>query len=242
MPDLPAAYARALESGLSALRVTLAQAARRAIDDHVRLLLAWTTAINLTSLRDPAEIATRHVVDSLSALPLLAGRADDLLDLGSGGGYPGLPLAAARPAARALLVESIGKKARVLSTAVEALGFGSRVDVAAERAETLARQADQRGRWPVVTGRAVGDLGELVELALPLLVVGGRLIAWKRGDIAAEVAAATQRLPRLGGGDVEVRPVHVPALPGHVLVVVTKRGPTPDDDPRDPRLRKHRPS
>ena len=241
LPDLPASYERALESGLAALGISLAPAARRAIDDHVRLLLAWTPAINLTSLRDPAEIATRHVVDSLAALPLLGAAGNGLLDLGSGGGYPGLPLAAARPGVRVLLVESIGKKARFLSTTVVAVGLASRVDVAAERAEALARRPGERGRWSIVTARAIGELAELVELAFPLLAIGGRVIAWKRGDVAAEVAAAKGRLPSLGGGSIEVRPARVPALPGHVLVVVTKRGRTPDDYPRDPGLRKRRP-
>ena len=242
LPELSASYARALESGLAALGTALAPAARRAIDDHVRLLLAWTPAINLTSLRDPAEIAMRHVIDSLTALPLLKGVAGNggLLDLGSGGGYPGLPLAVAAPVGRTWLVESIGKKARFLSTAVEALGLGSRVAVAAERAETLARRPEHRAGWPVVTARAIGDLAQLAELAFPLLVVGGRLIAWKRGNIAAEVDAASRYLPQLGGGAIDVRPVRVAALPGHVLVVITKRGPTPDAYPRDPGLRKQR--
>ena len=242
LPDLPPAYSRALDSGLAALGISLAGRARREIDDHVRLLLAWTPAINLTSLRDPAEIATRHVVDSLSALPLLSGPPAGLLDLGSGGGYPGLPLAIARQGDAVLLVESIAKKARFLETVVAALGLGSRVAVAAERAEALARQAAHRARWHVVTARAVGDLAQLAELAFPLLVVGGRLIAWKRGDIHEEVAGVDRLLPTLGGGSVAVRPINVPALPGHVLVVVTKRGVTPDAFPRDPGLRKRRPS
>ena len=240
LPDLPIAYARALDSGLAVLGIGLSARARRAIDDHVRLLLAWTPAINLTSLRDPAEIATRHVVDSLAALPLLAGPPGGVLDLGSGGGYPGLPLALARPDDTVLLVESIAKKARFLDTVVAALRLGSKVSVAAERSEALARQPGHRGRWPVVTARAIGDLGQLAELSFPLLAVGGRLIAWKRGDVREEVAATEPLLASLGGGSVDVRPVNVPALPGHVLVVVTKRGETPDSFPRDPGLRKRR--
>lgn len=242
LPDLPVAYARVLDSGLAALGISLAPRARRALDDHVRLLLAWTPAINLTSLRDPAEIATRHVVDSLSALPLLAGPPGRLLDLGSGGGYPGLPLALARPDDAVLLVESIAKKARFLETVVAALRVGPRVSVAADRAEALARQPGQRARWPVVTARAIGDLAQLAELAFPLLVVGGRLIAWKRGEIREEVVATERLLPSLGGGSIVIKPVNIPALPGHVLVVVTKRGSTSDVFPRDPGLRKRRPS
>jgi 16S rRNA (guanine527-N7)-methyltransferase len=180
------------------------------------------------------------VLDSLTALPLL-GADEAVLDLGSGGGFPGLPLAITRPASRALLVDSIGKKARFLETAVMALGLADRVAVAAERAEALAHSPAQRERWPVITARAIGDLAELMELAFPLLAVGGRLIAWKkRDDIDAEVRASLPLLGDLGGGEGEPRPAGLDALPDHWLVVVTKRGPTPSTYPRDPGMRKRR--
>jgi len=145
-----------------------------AIDDHVRMLLAWNGAINLSGIRAPDLIARDHVLDSLTALPLLrrAGIAE-FVDLGSGGGYPGLPLAIALPARRALLVESIGKKARFLDVAITALGLADRVSVAAARAESIAAEPRHRGRWPAVVSRAVADLTELSELALPLLATAG---------------------------------------------------------------------
>ena len=132
---------------------------RAAIDGHVRLLLAWTAAINLTAIRDPAEVAIAHVLDSLTAVPLLRAMGiDAFVDIGSGGGLPGLPLAIALPARRALLVESTGKKARFLETAVAAVmpeaqggdvpGSDPPVDVAAVRAEALARDPAHRGAWP----------------------------------------------------------------------------------------------
>jgi 16S rRNA (guanine527-N7)-methyltransferase len=104
-PTLPPAFHAALDAGLTALDLSLTPTARAAIDGHARLLLAWTTAINLTGIRDPAAVATAHVIDSLTAVQLLRDRGvDRVLDLGSGGGYPGLPMAVALPAARALLV------------------------------------------------------------------------------------------------------------------------------------------
>ena len=104
------------------------------------------------------------------------------LDLGSGGGYPGLPLALALPAERALLVDSIAKKAAFLEVAVAAAGVAGRVEIAAARAESLAADRRHRERWPAVTVRAVASLAELVELAFPLLAPGGVLVAWKRGS------------------------------------------------------------
>jgi 16S rRNA (guanine527-N7)-methyltransferase len=241
-PPLPDAYDHALTLGLAELGIVVSPDARTAIDGHVRLLLAWTTAINLTAIRDPQAAATAHVLDALSALPVLERLgAARFLDLGSGGGLPGIPLAAALRL-EATLAEPIGKKAGFLRTALAAIGLEARVTVDARRAEALAAEPAHRGRWPVVTARAVASMSELVELAFPLLAPGGRLIAWKRGDLATELAAADRAMAALGGGDLEVHPVPVRSLPGHVLVVARHRtGRVPADYPRDPAARRRRP-
>jgi 16S rRNA (guanine527-N7)-methyltransferase len=183
------------------------------------------------------------VLDSLAAIPelrRLGVRA--FVDLGSGSGYPGIPLAAALPAQRVLLVESIGKKAAFLGTVAEATGLGGgRVAVAAHRAEDLAAEATHRERWPAVVARAVGTLAELVELAFPLLERGGSLVAWK-GDLADEELEAGRRaVDGLGGGRVAIVPAGSPGLPGHRLLVATKRGQTGEAYPRSPTVRRRRP-
>jgi 16S rRNA (guanine527-N7)-methyltransferase len=241
-PELPPGYHAALESGLDALALALSPAARSAIDGHVRLLLAWTEAINLTGIREPAAVATAHVVDSLSGVPVLRERGiERFIDLGSGGGYPGLPIAAALPAARALLLEPVAKKARFLSAVASATGLTDTVEAAPVRAEALAADRRHRGRWPGVIVRAVAGLADLVELAFPLLEPGGALVAWKRGDIDAELAAAKRAIEGLGGGTLEVRPVTVDGLHGHRLVIATAHGLVPAGYPRDPGSRKRRP-
>ena len=204
------------------------------------MLVAWNASINLTAIREPAEIALRHVVDSLAAAALL-GDVGGMVDLGSGGGFPGIPLAAALPIERVALVDSVGKKAAFLAAAVEVAGLSERVGVAAARAEQLASEARHRERWPAVTARAVGSLSELVELAFPLLAVGGRLVAWKRGDIAAEMLAARRAVGALGGGSIDEEAVHVTGLTGHLLVVATKRGRTGAEFPRDAAVRRREP-
>jgi 16S rRNA (guanine527-N7)-methyltransferase len=128
------------------------------------------------------------------------------------------------------LVESIGKKARFLEAAVGATGLGDRVTVVGARAETLAAPIRHGDLAPfdVVTARAVGALPDLVRLAVPLLGPGGRLIAWKRRDIAAEIKDATRAALPLGGARISLRATAVPGLEGHVLVVIEKalvRGP-----------------
>jgi 16S rRNA (guanine527-N7)-methyltransferase len=241
-PELPTAYHDALDGGLAELGLVLPAEARTAIDGHARLLLAWTAAINLTAIRDPADVARAHVLDSLTATALMRDRGiDRFVDLGSGGGYPGLPLAAALPASRALLLEPIAKKTRFLTTTIDAIGLDGTVEAASVRAEALAADARHRRRWPAVTARAVGSLAELVELGVPLLARGGVLVAWKRGELTDEVAAARRALSALGGGTIDSQLVAVDSLAGHRLVIVTGRGSTPAAYPRDPATRRRRP-
>ena len=154
---------------------------------------------------------------------------------------PGLPLAIALPAERALLVDSIGKKARFLATAVAGLDLADRVQVAAVRAETLAADSRHRGRWPAVTARAVAALPELVELAFPLLATGGLLVAWKRSEIGEERNRAVPALAALGGGTLDVLPTGAAGSSGHVLVVCRKTGRTPAGWPRTPAERVRHP-
>jgi 16S rRNA (guanine527-N7)-methyltransferase len=224
-----------------ALGAVVAEPAQRApIILHARFLLAWNAAINLTAITDPVALARLHVADSLAAVDLVAaGPHADLLDIGSGGGFPGLPLALALPATRVVLVEATAKKARFLAALVGALGLADRIAVRPERAEALA--APGGPRVDVVTARAVGALADLVELALPLLRPGGRLVAWKRGDIATELSAAARAAAALGGAPPVVVPAGRPGPSGHVLVIVERRGDPPPGYPRDPALRRHRP-
>ncbi len=241
-PELPDEYAHAVDRGLVELGLALDPAARAAIDGHVRLLLAWTRAINLTAIREPVAVATGHVLDSLSAVPQLRARgADRVLDLGSGGGFPGVPLAAALPEAVVTLLEPIRKKAAFLRAAVDATGLADRVTVVAGRAEELAADPARRGTWSVVTARAVASAADLVELAFPLVEPRGILVAWKRGDLSVELEAARRAVDALGGGALDVRDVGIDGLDGHRLVTVRRTGRVPDAFPRDPAARRRRP-
>jgi 16S rRNA (guanine527-N7)-methyltransferase len=242
LPELPPEYGLVLDAGLTELGLDLPSGARTAIDDQVRLMLAWTAAINLTAIREPAAVARAHVLDSLTAIAALRARGiRRILDLGSGAGYPGLPLAVALPADRVLLVEPVGKKARFLETVVAATGVGEHVGVVVSRAEALAADPAHRGRWPAITARAVASLADLVELSFPLLAPGGVLVAWKRGDLVAEVAAAQRAIEALGGGSINSAAAGVTGLEDHRLVLIAPRGRAPSGYPRDPAARKRRP-
>jgi 16S rRNA (guanine527-N7)-methyltransferase len=247
-PPLDPAFHRSLEAALAGSRITLESDVRAGLEAHARLLLAWSGAISLTAIRSPGGVALEHVADALAALPLLRRLGlpprPAVLDLGSGGGYPGLPLGLALPAGRLALVDSIGKKARFLRVAAAAAaatmtargGHAPRIDVFAARAEELAGSAEHRARWDLVTARAVGDMRELAELSLPLLRRGGWLVAWKRdagdGKLAAELAAAGAALALLGGEVVAHEPVGMAGLEDHRLIVVRRVAPTPGRFPR----------
>lgn len=238
LPPIPPAFDETLARGVDRLGLDIDRQAIAALDVHARLLLAWTSAINLTAIRDPAAVAREHVLDSLAAVTLLRERGvDAFLDIGSGGGFPGIPVAVALRARHALLVESIGKKARFLATvagalAAEGLVTPGSIGIAAVRAEDLAADPGHRERWPAVVVRAVAGLPELIELAFPLLARDGILVAWKRGSLADELAATGAVLPALGGGRITVTPVPVDGLEDHVLVAIEKLGATPSRFPR----------
>jgi 16S rRNA (guanine527-N7)-methyltransferase len=182
------------------------------------------------------------VADSLTAVePLRARGVESLIDLGSGGGYPGLPLAVALPAAKTLLVDSVGKKAAFLETVVNAVGLASRVQVAAQRGEALATDPRHRERWQAVTSRAVGTIANVVELGFPLLRPGGCVVAWKRLPIDEEIESARRAVDALGGGTIDVVRTAFRGLDDHVLAIATKRGRTSANYPRDPAERARRP-
>ena len=201
-----------------------------------RLLLEANRRLNLTRVTNPGEVARLHLLDALAALPLLdAAAASTAVDLGSGGGVPGIPLALARPEIRWVLVESVRKKAEVLASMAAELGLGN-VTVVAERAELLGRADDHRERHDLVAARACAPLPVLAELALPLLAVGGTLVAWK-GPLAAgdqELERGAAALHELGGGEPELQAAGPVALGGHTFVVVRKERPTPARYPRRP--------
>ena len=208
----------------------------------MRLLLAWNEAINLTAIREPGEVARAHVLDSLSAVPLLRGLGiGRLLDLGSGGGFPGIPLSAALGADRVLLVDSVGKKVQFLSVVIKAVGLRSTTAAEQARAEALARDPRDREAWPAVTARAVASLADLVEVALPLMAPGGVLVVWKGASAEREVEAAEGALRALRAGPVRVVDAGVPGLEDHRLVVVPRGGPIDARFPREPGERRRRP-
>ncbi len=176
--------------------------------------------MNLTRIADRASAEVLHVADALTLVNLLPRQAHALADVGSGGGVPGIPLAIARPDVAVVLIESTRKKAEFLDRTARQLGLGN-VQVRAERAEKLA---DGRGRFDIVTARAVAGIEELIQWCLPLLRPGGRLLAMKGGRAMEELAAARKAMARFGAGDAVVHRVELPGADNHVIVEIPRRG------------------
>ena len=220
----------------AAFGAPLSAAQLEAFELYRRELLEWNGRVNLTAVTDPDAVEVRHFVDSLACLPaiedLLAGGAARLVDVGSGAGFPGLPLKLARPELELTLLDSVGKKTAFLSHLVERLGLRG-VRVLTGRAEELGRDASHRERYDVAVARALASLPVLLELCLPLVRVGGRLVASRRGDLAAQQREAGRAARELGGRFRPPLPVDLgPGLQGYGLVLVDKAARTPERYPR----------
>ena len=207
MPDDPHAI---LDAGLATLGLDPALAAplRRYLD----LLARWNRTYNLTAIRDPGEMVTLHLLDSLSMHAHMDG-VSRLADLGTGAGLPGIPLAIARPGLEVTLIESNGKKARFLREAVRSLGLAN-----ARVAESRAEAVDMPGAFDAITARAMATLADIVAVGGHLLAPGGRLLAMQGVRPDAEIAL----LP--AGWEVEaIHPLAVPGLGAERHLVVVGR-------------------
>jgi 16S rRNA (guanine527-N7)-methyltransferase len=221
-----------LERALPAHGLGLPPGFADAAERFVALLLEANRRLNLTRVVEPEPVARLHLLDSLAALPILdAIGPRRALDLGSGGGVPGLVLALARPEVAWSLVDSVRKKADAMRSFVVALALPN-VEVLAERAEIMGRDPSRRESYDLVTARACAALPVLVEYALPLTAVGGALLAWKGRLSDAELGAGRDAALVLGGGTPEVRSTGFAELDDHRFVVVPKSRPTPAGYPR----------
>jgi len=188
-----------LLDGARALALDLDEAQLAKLVAHLDLLDDWNTRMNLTAIRDRPSQLTKHLLDSLTMLPYLQG--ERIADVGSGAGFPGIPLAIVEPHRHFSLIESTGKKCRFLEHVRDALELKN-VEVVQSRAESYKPEV----RFDTVIARAVGPIADLVRVAGPLVVGGGRLLAMKGRYPEAELAA------KLNGW--KVAAVHPLAVPG----------------------------
>ena len=209
-----------LVAGLAALDSDLATDAVERLLDYLALLARWNATYNLSAVRDPLEMVTRHLLDSLAVAPFV--RGDTLVDLGTGPGLPGISLAIAAPERRVTLVDSNGKKTRFLRAAVRELKLDN-VDVVEGRVESV------QGRYDCVTARAFASLSDMLAWGGHLLAPGGVWLALK-GRVAQDELDTVK--PPFSVRS--VRPLAVPGLEAERCVVIIGGSGGPAGNPGTP--------
>lgn len=230
-----------LRAGARQLGLVMSDAQVGQLFDYAELLLDHNQRVNLTGAKDLEELEVRHLLDSLTVAPHLPEAPATVIDVGSGGGMPGIPLAIVRPDLQFTLLDSVGKKTAYLEQSVATLGLAN-VAVINTRAELAAQTWDYRQRFTIAVSRAVAELPLLIELTVPFLKLLGRAILMKKGDIAEEVARSRRSLRTMGGDIVEVAASPLPdLLPEHQLIIIEKTRPTNSLYPRRPGIPERRP-
>lgn len=223
-----------LQEGAASLGLTLSTEHEDLFARYLALLLERNAQFNLTAITEPDEVALKHFVDSLTVETLWHPQPGDrVIDIGTGAGFPGIPLAIRHPDVAVVLNDSIRKKVDFLHEAISVLGLQNASAVWA-RAETLGRDKGYRGQFNAVVARAVAHLGALCEYALPLLKLHGVFIAMKGPSGTQEIAESQRVLEMLGGHVTTVDTFSLGAAGERSLIVVTKVAATPQQFPREP--------
>jgi len=245
-----------LRLGARALGLSLTSQHLDAFRIYLKELQEWNQRFNLTAITGSEEIQRKHFLDAMSCLLVIpeagASTGDTVpvrrsarrlwfCDVGSGAGFPGLVLKIMLPEIKMTLIEATRKKCEFLAHVTERMGLRD-VQILHARAEDLGQEAEYREQYDVALARAVAPLRILAEYCLPLLRLGGVMVAQKGPDASSEIEEAGAAFVSLGGEVTVVKPVHLPDVPGdRYLVVAEKRAPTPVKFPRRPGMPSKRP-
>ena len=218
------------------LKVFLEKLKISGIDEKATILtrymegvLTWNQKVNLTAITDRDEFVQKHLIDSLLCAETLAfTESSSICDVGTGGGFPGVPLAVCYPDKNFVLMDSLGKRVRIVQQLCDDLGIEN-VTAVHGRAEDLARQEAYRDQFDLCVSRAVASMRVLCEYCMPFIRAGGSFIAYKGSDCESEIDDAQEAIRLLGGDPPQIIPL--PHL-GHSLVVIRKKEPTPAAYPR----------
>ena len=218
-----------LKDGFTALGLPLTDTALKRFRTYYEYLSAQNQVMNLTAIEGEADTARLHFLDCAALLAVQDLRGLSVIDVGSGAGFPGLPLKIAQPDMRLTLLDSLDKRVRFLSETCGLLGFDD-VECIHERAEDAK---NLHGQFDAAVSRAVARLNLLLELCLPFVKVGGVFLAMKGPGAAEELAEAAHAIEVLGGGEAEILPYTVPgAEQAHNVVRIRKVKETPAKYPR----------
>ena len=221
-----------LESGLAALQISPPPQVFNQFEDYARLLLEQNQVMNLTAIREPDQVAILHFLDSAALLGAAHFPNKRVIDVGTGAGFPGLPLKLLEPSISLTLLDSLGKRISWLTQLAQSLGVED-VSFLHARAEEQALEAGYRDSFDLAVSRALAPLHLLCELCLPFVRVGGIFLAMKSVDCEDELSAAAAGIQLLGG---KVESFYDYTLPHiqvrHRVVRIKKISPTPKGYPR----------
>lgn len=230
-----------LQEGVSAFNLRLTEPQLTQFQTFYEALIDWNQQVNLTRIEKRDEVITKHFLDSLSCLQAMPQLPPLVIDVGTGAGFPGIPLKIVQPHIALTLVEATGKKVSFLRHMVQVLQL-EQVTIVHERAETVGQSAAYRGQFDLALARAVAPLSVLLEYLLPLLKPGGMLMALKGQAVSAEIAQAASALTVLGGQLTKSVSLTLPGSDlARNLILVEKVGPTPKKYPRKPGTPNKRP-
>ena len=233
-----------LIKGAAELGLQLTQEQIEELQTHHTELISWNQRINLTAIVEPEEVQLKHFLDSLTPALVLSEEVKSsgrMMDVGAGGGFPGIPLKVVFPGIQLTLMDSVAKKTAFLEHLVKVLGL-DHVEVYAGRAEDLALNPQLREGFDVVVSRGVAPMRILMELTLPYCRLGGTVVVLKKGEVAPEVESALHSMEVLGGKLQGTKQIALENLSdGRELVMVEKVKPTPAKFPRRPGLPKKHP-
>ncbi len=222
-----------LVRGAAELSVSLGEEDVKLYLKYLDSLLEWNQKINLTAIKDPEEIIIKHFLDSISVLPYITHNTEiKLLDVGTGAGFPGVPVKISSSGINVVLLDSLNKRITFLNNLIGELNL-SGITTVHGRAEDFAHKEDFRECFDVVVSRAVSKLSVLAELCLPFVKIGGKFIAYKGPKVSEELAEAEIAIKTLGGGQARVIDITLPDIEDkRNLVIIDKDKPTPPKYPR----------
>lgn len=222
-----------LLKGIDDLDLELTEKDAARFSDYKKLLQEWNEKINITSITEDSEIDIKHFLDSLTCLSFDIFDGDkSLIDIGTGGGFPGIPLKIMKEDLDVTLLDSLNKRIIFLDQVIKDLGLKG-IRAVHGRAEELSRKEEYREKFSIAVSRAVASLDTLSEYSLPFVKVGGHFIAMKGPEIEEELESSMNAIKLLGGKVIETKIVRLPESDiSHSLIVIEKVGQTAKKYPR----------
>ena len=201
--------------------------------DYMKLLIEWNSKMNLTTITDPEEIILKHFIDSITILKEIE-NGSTLVDVGTGAGFPGIPLSIMNPTLKITLVDSLNKRLIFLQEVVNKLDLKN-VEIIHARAEEFGQNKKYRESFDISTSRAVANLSTLSEYLIPLVKVGGKVIGMKASEAHEEINQAQKAIQVLGGTIEKIDEFNLPESNiGRTIIVIKKNKNTPTKYPRKP--------